>query len=68
MDWDPANYKHQDVTQAMIQIFYEVYNELGAWFSRVSLPRGHGLGLDGQGCRSETPASTASMVSQYEDR
>ena len=27
-----GNYKHQDVTQAIIQIFYEVYNELGHGF------------------------------------
>ena len=32
MDWDPASYKHQEVTQAIIQVFYEVYNELGHGF------------------------------------
>jgi GxxExxY protein len=44
-----GNYKHQDVTQAITQSFYEVYNELGAWFSRVSLRRGHGLALTDKG-------------------
>ena len=32
MDWDPASSKHQEVTQAIIQVFYEVYNELGHGF------------------------------------
>ena len=32
MDWDPASYKHQEVTQVIIQVFYEVYNELGHGF------------------------------------
>jgi GxxExxY protein len=30
--WDPANYKHQDLTEAIIHAFYEVYNELGHGF------------------------------------
>jgi GxxExxY protein len=32
MDWDPKEYKHQELTQAIIQVFYEVYNELGHGF------------------------------------
>jgi len=32
MHWDPANYKHQEVTEAIIHAFYEVYNELGHGF------------------------------------
>lgn len=32
MYWDPENYKHQDVTEAVIQVFYKVYNELGHGF------------------------------------
>jgi GxxExxY protein len=32
MHWDPANYKHQDLTEAIIRAFYEVYNELGHGF------------------------------------
>lgn len=32
MHWDPAQYKHQEVTEAIIQTFYEVYNELGHGF------------------------------------
>ena len=32
MSWDPDEYKHQEVTQAIIQVFYEVYNELGHGF------------------------------------
>jgi len=30
--WDPGNYKHQEATEAIIQAFYEVYNELGHGF------------------------------------
>jgi GxxExxY protein len=32
MNWDPENYKHQELTQVIIQVFYEVYNELGHGF------------------------------------
>jgi len=32
MPWDPAAYKHQKVTESVIQVFYEVYNELGHGF------------------------------------
>jgi hypothetical protein len=32
MHWDPANYKHQELTEAIIHAFYEVYNELGYGF------------------------------------
>ena len=32
MDWDPAEYKHQELTEAIIGAFYEVYNELGYGF------------------------------------
>jgi GxxExxY protein len=32
MHWDPANYKHQDLTEAIIRAFYDVYNELGHGF------------------------------------
>jgi GxxExxY protein len=32
MSWDPENYKHQELTQVIIQVFYEVYNELGHGF------------------------------------
>ena len=32
MYWDPGNYKHQEATEAIIQSFYEVYNELGHGF------------------------------------
>jgi len=29
LHWDPVNYKHQELTEVIIQAFYEVYNELG---------------------------------------
>jgi len=32
MHWDPVNYKHQELTELIIQAFYEVYNELGHGF------------------------------------
>jgi GxxExxY protein len=32
MNWDPESYKHQELTQAIILVFYEVYNELGHGF------------------------------------
>jgi GxxExxY protein len=32
MHWDPANYKHQELTEAIIRGFYQVYNELGHGF------------------------------------
>jgi GxxExxY protein len=32
MHLDPANYKHQELTEAIIRSFYEVYNELGHGF------------------------------------
>ena len=32
MAWDPEDYKHQELTQVIIQIFFEVYNELGHGF------------------------------------
>jgi len=32
MRWDPTNYKHQELTEAIIRTFYEVYNELGHGF------------------------------------
>ena len=32
MSWDPAEYKHQELTQVIIGVFYEVYNELGHGF------------------------------------
>ena len=32
MGWDPEKYKHQELTQVIIQVFYEVYNELGYGF------------------------------------
>jgi len=32
MPWDAASYKHQQITEAIIRCFYEVYNELGYGF------------------------------------
>jgi GxxExxY protein len=32
MHWDPVSYKHQELTEAVIHAFYEVYNELGHGF------------------------------------
>jgi GxxExxY protein len=32
MHWDPENYKHQELTEAIIRGFYQVYNELGHGF------------------------------------
>ena len=32
MVWDTQKYKHQELTQAIIQVFFEVYNELGHGF------------------------------------
>src|SRR5579863_4443244 len=32
MTWDSDSYKHQELTQAIIQVFYDVYNELGHGF------------------------------------
>ncbi len=32
MSWNPEEYKHQELTQAIIQVFYDVYNELGHGF------------------------------------
>jgi GxxExxY protein len=32
MAWDAAAFKHQEVTEAIIRCFYEVYNELGYGF------------------------------------
>lgn len=32
MAWDVEEYKHQELTRTIIQIFYEVYNELGHGF------------------------------------
>jgi len=32
LPWDPANYKYQELTEAIIRAFYEVYNELGHGF------------------------------------
>ncbi len=32
MHWDPANYKHQELTEAIIRVFYEISNELGHGF------------------------------------
>ena len=32
MPWDSKSYKHQELTQAIIEVFYEVYNELGHGF------------------------------------
>ena len=32
MTWDSENFKHQELTRIIIQVFYEVYNELGHGF------------------------------------
>jgi len=32
MHWDPLSYKHQELTEAIIRTFYEIYNELGHGF------------------------------------
>jgi GxxExxY protein len=32
MTWDPVHYKHQELTQLILGVFYEVYNELGHGF------------------------------------
>jgi len=32
MHWDPQEFKHQELTRLIIQVFYEVYNELGHGF------------------------------------
>jgi len=32
MTWDSAQYKHQELTQTILGLFYEVYNELGHGF------------------------------------
>jgi GxxExxY protein len=32
MSWDPEKYKHQELTEVIIGVFYEVYNELGYGF------------------------------------
>ena|ERR1700680_1087888 len=49
MDWDPANYKHQEVTQAIIRVFYDVYNELGHGFLESVYEEAMGLALKGDG-------------------
>ena len=32
MRWDDANFKHQQLTESVIGVFYQVYNELGYGF------------------------------------
>ena len=32
MTWDSVQYKHQELTQTILGVFYEVYNELGHGF------------------------------------
>jgi GxxExxY protein len=32
MTWDSVQYKHQELTQIILGVFYEVYNELGHGF------------------------------------
>ena len=32
MSWDPANYQHQELTAVVLEVFYDVYNELGHGF------------------------------------
>jgi len=32
MHWDPQEFKHRELTRLIIQVFYEVYNELGHGF------------------------------------
>jgi GxxExxY protein len=32
VDWQPQDYKHQELTRGIIRVFYDVYNELGHGF------------------------------------
>jgi GxxExxY protein len=32
VDWQPQDYKHQELTRGVIRVFYDVYNELGHGF------------------------------------
>jgi len=53
--WDPESYKHQELTQVIIQAFYEVYNELGYGFlesvyeeAMLIVLRGKGMTVEAQ--------------------
>jgi GxxExxY protein len=43
MKWDPELYKHQELTQAIIGVFFQVYNELGHGF--LESVYGHAMGI-----------------------
>ena len=52
MTWDPENYKHQELTQAIIQVFYEVYNELGHGFLESVYQEAMAIALTQEGIRA----------------
>jgi GxxExxY protein len=45
MTWDSESYKHQELTQAIIQVFYDVYNELGYGFLESVYEAAMGIAL-----------------------
>jgi GxxExxY protein len=52
MTWDPQEYKHQELTQAIIQVFYEVYNELGHGFLESVYEQAMAIALTQNGIRA----------------
>jgi GxxExxY protein len=48
-EWDPQQYKHQDITEAIIAIFNEVYNELGNGFLESVYERAMAIALAHRG-------------------
>lgn len=49
MNWDPVGYKHQELTQAIIGAFYEVYNELGHGFLESVYEEAMAMALEQRG-------------------
>ena len=67
MHWDPANYKHQELTEAIIHDFYEVYNELGHGFLESVYARSTIPGVESKRSQRAAAISSAGLVSRRSD-
>jgi len=67
-EWDPQQYKHQDITETIIASFYAVYNEAGSGFLESVYERAMAIALAHRGLDGQTAVSVAGLVSSGADR
>lgn len=57
MTWDSESYKHQELTQVIIEVFYDVYNELGHGYLESVYEAAMTIALSEKGVRANRQQS-----------